>query len=544
MQKIKSILLSPFIDYVVVFTTYFVLTAITSSLFYFHNENYNYAIMIICVSALISYILTIINRLTISLKYIRPIISYLILFGVFTTSALSIFSYIYHQSNFSGEFLAIFAGTNIQEIKEFLSSLSNGDLIISLLLLIIIIIAPIILTFTFKFLIIKIDNKQLKKIILSTLTTPIIIGAYYTFRTPPILEDSFIGHLFKFSHIIPAPNLNEYLSHPQIIQKGDLPENIVIIIGESFTKSHSSLYNYDKNTNPKLSSLRDSNLLFIFNDAIAPYTHTIECFKSIMSTYRRVYSDSINWYQCTSLQESINTIGYYTYWFSNQSKKGIFDNIPSRYADLCNEKHFAGNKFSGMTKSRSKSYDGYLIDMIKTKLGNINSNNNCYFIHLMGQHTNFEDRYPSSFGKFTPKDYPNARPEQRTTLAHYDNATLYNDSIVYEIMQLFRNNESLIFYFPDHGIDLYESQPTRAQHANPMDETSSLIGRKIPFIIYTSQKYQLSYPNKISLFEEAINENIYTEDFIYMLMDILDVKFQHNHIPSIFQNTTNKFHKY
>lgn len=536
MQKIKSILLCPFTDYILVFIIYFGLTAITSSLFYIHNDNYNYTIMIVCVSSLISYILTIINRLTIQSKYIRAITSYLIFLSVFITSALSVFSYIYHKTNFSGELLAIFAGTNTQEIKEFFSSLTKSDFIVSLLLLIFIITAPIILTSGFKSLIITIHNKHLKQFLTSALLIPISVGTYYSLRTPPILYDTFIGHLCKFQHLIPTPNLKEYLSHPQIFIKDQsiLPENIVIIIGESFTKSHSSLYDYDKNTNPKLSSLRDSNQLFIFNDAIAPYTHTIECFKSIMSTYRRAYSDSIDWYRCTTLQESINTIGYYTYWFSNQSKKGIFDNIPSRYADLCDENHFAGYKFSGMSESRNKSFDGDLINMIKPKSTNPKSNLNCYFIHLMGQHTNFEDRYPSAFGEFTHMDYPNALPEQRKTLAHYDNATLYNDSIVYEIIQLFKNNESLVFYFPDHGIDLYESQPTRAQHANPMDETSSIIGRKIPFMIYTSQKYQLAHPDKISLFNQAINERIYTEDFIYMLMDIIDVKFQHNHIPSIF----------
>ena len=40
---------------------------------------------------------------------------------------------------------------------------------------------------------------------------------------------------------------------------------------------------------------------------------------------------------------------------------------------------------------------------------------------------------------------------QRKVLSHYDNATLYNDSIVAEIVKRFQKEDAVIIYVPDHG---------------------------------------------------------------------------------------------
>lgn len=150
-----------------------------------------------------------------------------------------------------------------------------------------------------------------------------------------------------------------------------------------------------------------------------------------MSTYSRDYRDSIDWYKCTSIPTVMNQLGYKTIWLSNQSKKGMFDNVAGRYSDLCHENHFVGNKFTGLARSY---LDEELLKLLVPIHAAHRNDRSCYFIHLQGQHIAFSSRYPKHMAQFSIEDYPNRAPHQREIIAHYDNATFYNDSIVNEII--------------------------------------------------------------------------------------------------------------
>lgn len=51
------------------------------------------------------------------------------------------------------------------------------------------------------------------------------------------------------------------------------PQTYVVIIGESTSSRNMGLYGYYRNTNPLLSEIKEE--LLIFEDVIAPHTHTI-----------------------------------------------------------------------------------------------------------------------------------------------------------------------------------------------------------------------------------------------------------------------------
>lgn len=318
-------------------------------------------------------------------------------------------------------------------------------------------------------------------------------------------------------------DLENYKINPNVIfTKTEKPKNIVMIIGESFSKSHSSLYGYEKKTNPYLESLRDEGLLYTFENVTSAALGTITSFKAIMSTYKDEYGDSINWYECLTIQELIKKAGYYTYWISNQSPKGVYDNIVVKYASLCDKVVFTGNKFAGIRKC---DLDEIVIDSIRkynTYTNNIN--NKFYFIHLMGSHSIFSYRYPLKFNKFKDNDYVNKKIEQRTMLATYDNSVLYNDSVVYEIMKLYENDESIVFYFPDHGLDIYNSREDYIGHARYNDKISREAGANIPFMVYMSPLFQKKFVNCKSEILQLKDKEFNTSDMIYMIKDIIGVK--------------------
>lgn len=80
--------------------------------------------------------------------------------------------------------------------------------------------------------------------------------------------------------------------------------------------------------------------------------------------------------------------------------------------------------------------------------------------HLMGQHVDYRGRFPvKTRRKFTPADYPDKKlaPKRLQINADYDNAVLYNDSIVDEIIRRFEHQNAIVIYMPDHGEECFNS---------------------------------------------------------------------------------------
>ena len=74
-----------------------------------------------------------------------------------------------------------------------------------------------------------------------------------------------------------ASKSNAYIESPQ-------KSNIILVIGESFNKHHSSLYHYKKMTNPLLTKEKEKGNLFVYNNVIAPYNLTSLVIKNVFST--------------------------------------------------------------------------------------------------------------------------------------------------------------------------------------------------------------------------------------------------------------------
>lgn len=113
------------------------------------------------------------------------------------------------------------------------------------------------------------------------------------------------------------PDLNAYRQNPELLLEEDAPENIVLIVGESFSRSNSSLYVYKKNTNPMLHELEKNGELSVFKDVDSYTTTTIPSFKAMMMGYKNEYADSVEWYECLTLIEvmqkpAIQCIGFPT----------------------------------------------------------------------------------------------------------------------------------------------------------------------------------------------------------------------------------------
>ena len=296
-------------------------------------------------------------------------------------------------------------------------------------------------------------------------------------------------------------------------------DNVVFIIGESTTRNHMSLYGYYLDTTPNLNKLYAADKIIKFNDIVSPYAHTAPVLQCLL-TFKN-YESSRNWMNCNNLPDMVNLANYHTAWISNKEPNSIYRNTGTMFSERCNAHYFNEQEEEGGSLLRGGlKLDGHLLSEIK-KVSERTIEKNFTIVHLMGTHWLYEDRYPKQFEKFTYKDIKSgADEEEKEVVAQYDNAVLYNDHVINEIIKIYEDKESIIIYLPDHGEEVYDFR-SFAGHTAEKDSRYML---EVPLLIWASEKFRDKYPDKIKQLQAAVDRPYMTDDFIHTILDLLEVK--------------------
>ena len=136
----------------------------------------------------------------------------------------------------------------------------------------------------------------------------------------------------------------------------------------------------------------------------------------------------------------------------------------------------------------------------------------------------YKQRYPSDRRYFHADDYNQQRSDlnvsERSVLAHYDNAILYNDSIVNQIVKRFKNQDAIVIYMPDHGEECYEGNRgfICRKHSAAIDYDLARFEFEIPFWVYCSKKYIANHPEVFREIKAAKNRRFMTDALPHMLL--------------------------
>lgn len=500
-QKFASALLRPYTSDIVYTIVLWGMTSVFLSANQFKLGNYSYCVYLLLLSYIAATSLSLIVNINKFLGlFLRPLILLILLFlAIFNFFCLQKFS-----TTLSIDILTIVGNTNMQETKEFSSQfISWYDILIT--------VAVFIISFAA---VSKIKVTLHSKIVVILLLI-LGISSLAIWHNPGIIMQEFSGEGkwdFKFDEIV---DLRQHLTHPIVTETDSIhPTYIVILLGESFAKGHSSLYGYDKNTNPLLSQLMKNRDLQVFTSVVSPSTHTTSCFKYILNTHKLSDKAKKPWYQYTTAIEVFKKAGYKTYWISNQEEKGMFDNLPSGHSKICDVKLF--------NDSGAPKLDEFLINGLNVSKMTKRS---CVFYHFMGQHGEFKERYPMSFEKFKSKDYPDRPKHQRQTIAEYDNSTLYNDFVVSSIIKKYQNKDAIVFYFPDHGVDIYVSDSNHASHAKGTAK-SQKVSKQIPFMVYLSMALQKRDPLLKDEVDSLAKIPFCTDSFLELALQLTNYRIQ------------------
>jgi heptose-I-phosphate ethanolaminephosphotransferase len=236
-----------------------------------------------------------------------------------------------------------------------------------------------------------------------------------------------------------------------------------------------------------------------------------------MSGYLENSGNPTNWYEHLTIIEIMQKAGYETYWISNQSKTGIYENEVGRYADLCDSQSFVGNMHSGTKRS---DLDEFLLPLIEESMEK-SSNKKFFIIQMQGSHRDYRLRYSPEYAKFGVEDYATTHSrlslKNREVVARYDNSILYNDYVVTEIMKLFKEEDAVVLYLSDHGQDVFDTSDDFFGH-------STEHGYDIPMMFYPTPVFCEKHGELVNSIKSTTEKEFRTDSLMYTIMDIAGVE--------------------
>tara|TARA_R110000868_G_scaffold1389_29_gene10875 strand:- start:8481 stop:10022 length:1542 start_codon:yes stop_codon:yes gene_type:complete len=267
---------------------------------------------------------------------------------------------------------------------------------------------------------------------------------------------------------------------------------LVVVLGESISRNHMQLYNYKRPTTPFLENIRDS--LMIYSDVIASDVLTTKVIPKLLTSF----STNGTTNRPDNIIEIFNKSNYDTYWISNQRPIGFHENVISKLVSSCNHIKFLTYK----SHEEHSSFDGIVLPELNKAF--LKPGKKVIFVHLIGAHFKYSNRYPNNFKKFNS----NETTLKKEAIDQYDNAILYNDFIVYSIIQQVKslNQKSAVLYVSDHGEDVYDESNFSGHSETKI--TKSMV--EIPFLLWTSSTYEPPIDFKHDPSRKFITDDLYS----------------------------------
>ena len=472
-------------------------------------------LILVCDLAIVSFFAIMIDFIIYLLfrrsKFIIGLLKSVFILSGISMFAADLFTLYYYNMSFNDIMFETITNTNARECVEFIQAyIVNPKL--WLFFAVIIIIAYLLHRFISR-------RKILSTFIIISL---FIMGIFASSReiftgrgTPRLINSVSLSRivifvLHHYEGIKELQKMTQEAPRIELTKNNSVIPYVIFVLGESTTRNHMSIYNYNIQTNPKLSGRK----LYIFDDTISPTPSTARSMERIFTfCNNESFSD---WFKYADIFSILKEAGYYTVWLSNQESASFGTSVFGFYPNKCDYSEFIESLKEDMY--RGSAYDESLLPVLDNAL-NLHHNKNFYVIHLMGTHFHYQKRYPENFSVFSLHDEDKGTESQKEIRARYDNAVLYNDYIVDEIIRRFEDKNAIVIYISDHGEEVYDE----ADFFGHLESVTRSMA-EIPFIIWVSQKFSQAYPKLEQRIASSTHRPYMTDDMIHTLLDIMSIE--------------------
>lgn len=284
---------------------------------------------------------------------------------------------------------------------------------------------------------------------------------------------------------------------------------MVIIIGESHSVYHTSLYGYEKNTYPQLTEREKNGELIVMQQAASAHDVTSPTMWSIFSLDSMGHATN----ETPLFPMVFKAAGYRTFMYDNEFLKNNTLHVMTN-ADLSDF----------MYDQRNTHYYDYDGDMVED-LPLTNDSLAMYIVHLAGHHFDYSKRYPKSFAKFQYSDYHISLPDDKKgVIATYDNACLYNDYVIDSVIKKFEDDNAIVVYLADHGEEIYDLNSSFLGHMSSKTSSDPSYQLRVPLLVWLSQEFRTHHPDIVDRLRQVRNLHIKTDDISHFLLDISSIE--------------------
>ena len=465
--------------------------------------------------------------LTILPRRVKPWIRGFFYFVLYTAAVVDVYCFVKFQSTLTPTMLLLVGETDSREAGEFIRSCVSPDILMSGVGWVLLLMAVHILTA------IKLRFPHFVPRNWCRLVRSILVQSRFflhrvrhvTEQDHAVLYQPIYRLVFSiYANTLTAKQVDKLIATADKVRVDSCSftsPNIVLIIGESYNRHHSSQYGYVMPTAPRQTKLEHKGRLVKYTDVVSPWNLTSFVFKHIFSLY--TVGDKGEWCDYPLFPELFRKAGYHVTFITNQflpkAKEAVYD--------------FSGGFFLNNPKLSAAQFDTrntelhqYDEDLLEDydKLQSQDTENNLIIFHLLGQHVAYRQRSPKDRKKFKGDDYKELKPglnaRERQILADYDNAVLYNDSIVTEIVKKFENKDAIVIYVPDHGEECFEGDMHFfcRMHSAKVDARLAHAEFDIPMWIWCSRKYIRKRPEIFREVMASRNKRYMTDALPHMLL--------------------------
>ncbi|GGY07623.1 sulfatase-like hydrolase/transferase [Massilia dura] len=299
----------------------------------------------------------------------------------------------------------------------------------------------------------------------------------------------------------------------------DVPETIVLVIGESARQDRWRLFGYSRDTNPLLG--QEANLVPL-PDVITAVSATRLSVPVIIS--RKPARQSLkDGFSEKSFITAYKEAGFRTWWLSNQISFGKFDtpvSVFAREADVVQFTNLGGF-------SAKSNLDEVLFEPLRLAMADP-SPKKLIVLHTLGSHWNYSQRHPQSFDRWRPSLFGIDKPVY-TDLAikeqlnnSYDNAILYTDWFLAQVIDRLKSTRhpTAMLYVADHGQTLYDGSCRLAFHGHNTQHEF-----RVPAFMWYSDGYGDRYPGKVRELRRHRKAKLATENMFHTLLDMADIRY-------------------
>jgi heptose-I-phosphate ethanolaminephosphotransferase len=303
------------------------------------------------------------------------------------------------------------------------------------------------------------------------------------------------------------------------------PQIYVVVIGESSRRSQWSLYGYPRPTTPTLDQMRDQLVVF---DQISSNA-TITMYSIALALTR---ADPSSW-DLASREKSVITLlregGYELFWVSNQEKFGYSENAVTAIAREADSMSFANDYVNDLSYTGPRDpYDTNLLERLDRQLQQLRASKRgaVIFLHMMGSHESYSERYPPSFDFFhsqTPR--PGLNAKQTQIIDSYDNSVRFTDHVLSLVIHRVSSleNSAAVLYFSDHGERLFESdQPLLSGHGFPQQSRAEI---EVPLVLWLSPAYRQEHPEAVAQLETNVHQPASLDNLFETVVDLAELTY-------------------